>query len=47
MAVSVRVPGFLPSTCGLHFVNYTLPRIRYDPSESVATIIARIKAAGG
>lgn len=26
---------------------YTLPRIRYDPSEAVATVISRIKAAGG
>ena len=26
---------------------YTLPRIRYDPSEAPATVIARIRAAGG
>jgi peptidoglycan/xylan/chitin deacetylase (PgdA/CDA1 family) len=26
---------------------YTLPRIRYDPSEAAATVIARIRAAGG
>ncbi len=26
---------------------FTLPRIRYDPSEPLATIIRRIKAAGG
>lgn len=26
---------------------YTLPRIRYDPSEAIANIIGRIKAAGG
>jgi peptidoglycan/xylan/chitin deacetylase (PgdA/CDA1 family) len=26
---------------------YTLPRIRYDPTESAAAVIARIKAAGG
>jgi peptidoglycan/xylan/chitin deacetylase (PgdA/CDA1 family) len=26
---------------------YTLPRIRYDPAEAPATVIARIKAAGG
>jgi peptidoglycan/xylan/chitin deacetylase (PgdA/CDA1 family) len=26
---------------------FTLPRIRYDPSEAPATVIARIKAAGG
>ncbi|MCA1644653.1 MAG: polysaccharide deacetylase family protein, partial [Chloroflexi bacterium] len=26
---------------------YTLPRIRYDPSEAVATVVGRIHAAGG
>jgi peptidoglycan/xylan/chitin deacetylase (PgdA/CDA1 family) len=26
---------------------YTLPRIRYDPAEPVANVIARIRAAGG
>jgi peptidoglycan/xylan/chitin deacetylase (PgdA/CDA1 family) len=26
---------------------YTLPRIRYDPSEAASTVIRRIKAAGG
>jgi peptidoglycan/xylan/chitin deacetylase (PgdA/CDA1 family) len=26
---------------------YTLPRIRYDPSEPVATVLSRIHAAGG
>ena len=39
MADSVRLPGFLPSTCGLHFVNYY-------PHEPTLTITLPRNAAG-